>query len=302
MKIVFFGTPEIAYGCLEELINGGYDVACVVTGVDKPRGRGYKTQYSPVKKLALEKGIEVFQPSSLRDIEVQNRLKSYNADIFITCAYGKIFPPEVLNIPPMGCINVHASLLPAYRGAAPIYRALLNGEKAGGVTIMYMDEGMDTGDIALIRATEIPEDMDYSGYYNALTGLGRKALTEFLEKAKKGEATRIKQDHSKATYAPKLEKEETLLDFNDTAENIYNKIRALTPNPCAYTLLGGKRCKIHKAFRGESSGGFKPGEIIKADRTGIEIAASDKSIIITELQPEGRGKMNVTAFLAGNKL
>jgi methionyl-tRNA formyltransferase len=302
MRIVFFGTPEIAYGCLEELLDKGYNVVAAVTGTDKPQGRGYKVDISPVKRLALERGVEVYQPDSLRKPEVWDKLKEYNADIFITCAYGKIFPAQVLSIPPMGCVNVHASLLPAYRGASPIYRAIMNGDKVGGVTIMYMDEGMDTGDIALTKEMEIPRDMDFGSYYNAITSLGRAALTEYLEKAKAGEVVRRKQDHSKATYAPKIEKEETVLDFNDTAENIYNKIRGLSPTPCAYTTLGGKRCKIYKALLGESNCGKQPGDIIKADKTGIEVACNDKSVIITDLQPEGKNKMTAAAFLAGNKL
>ncbi|MDD4124270.1 MAG: methionyl-tRNA formyltransferase [Eubacteriales bacterium] len=302
MRIVFFGTPEIAQGCLEELLDGGYNVVCVVTRADKPKGRGYKTEYSPVKKLALERGIETFQPVSLRNEEARVRLSENSADIFITCAYGRIFPSEILAIPPMGCVNVHASLLPAYRGASPINRTIMNGEKTGGVTIMYMDEGIDTGDMILKRSMEIPDDMDFGGYYEALTDLGRKALREFFVLAEKGIINREKQDDTAATYAPKVEKEETPLDFSDTAEHIYNKIRGLCPVPCAHMMLAGKRCKIYKAVRGKLCDNIIPGTILKADKNGIEIACGDNSIIITELQPDGKAKMTAAAFTAGNKV
>jgi methionyl-tRNA formyltransferase len=176
----------------------------------------------------------------------------------------------------------------------------MNGDKTGGITIMYMDEGMDTGDMILKMPMEIPDDMDFGSYYQALTALGRRALKKFLELAEKGNFSREKQDETRATYAPKVEKEEELLDFNNTAEHIYNKIRGFSPSPCAYTTITGKRCKIYKAVRGISSG--VPGSVIKADKNGIEIACSDKSIIITELQPEGKNKMTAAAFIAGNRV
>ncbi len=302
MRIVFFGTPEIARGCLEELIDGGYEVVCAVTRADKPQGRGLKIEYSPVKRLALERGIELYQPAGLKNDEVRARLAAFGADMFVTCAYGRIFPPDILAMPPSGCINVHASLLPAYRGASPINRALLNGEKTGGVTIMYMDEGIDTGDMILKKSMEIPDDMDFGEYYAALTALGRKALREFFAFAEKGSFNREKQDDASASYAPKVEKAETYINFNDSAERIYNKIRALSPSPCSRTALAGKECKLYKAVKGNSSGGQNPGMVVKADKNGIEIACADKSIIITELQPEGKNRMTSSAFIAGNRI
>ncbi len=300
MKAVFFGTPDIASACLERLIAVGVDVIYVVTRADKPKGRGYKVEFSPVKQTALDHNIPVYQPATLRDGEAFELLSSLGADVFITVAYGRILPPDILAIPPMGCINMHASLLPYLRGASPINRAIMNGDKTGGVTVMYMDEGMDTGDIVLQKTVDIPDDMDFGTYYDVITNLGCDALEEYVKIASNGEVTRTPQDHSLATYAPKVEKEETLLDFNDSRENVYNKIRGLSPSPCAYTFLAGKRVKIHKAVKGDGKG--EPGSVISASKRGIEIAVSDGSIIITSLQPEGKGVMASQAFLAGNKV
>lgn len=300
MKAVFFGTPEIAASCLEELLNIGVEIVCVVTRADKPQGRGYKMDYSPVKKLALEKQLRIYQPNGLRNQEAQAFLASLGADVFFTVAYGRIFPKEVLDIPPMGCVNVHASLLPYLRGASPINRAIINGDTHGGVTIMFMDEGVDTGDTVLTKETDIPYDMDFGTYYGVITDLGRKALADFVPMLENGAFTRTKQDHSKATFAPKVEKEETLLDFTLSSTSVYNKIRGLSPAPCAYTFFGGKRCKIYKANPGDGNG--EAGTVIRADKNGIEVACGDKSIIITQLQPEGKSVMEAKAFLAGNKV
>ena len=300
MKAVFFGTPDIASACLERLIAVGVDVIYAVTRADKPKGRGYKVEFSPVKQTALDHGIPVYQPATLRTGEAFELLSSLGADVFITVAYGRILPPDILAIPPMGCINMHASLLPSLRGASPISRAIMNGDKVGGVTVMYMDEGLDTGDIVLQKTVDIPEDMDFGTYYDVITNLGCDALEDYVNLAANGAVTRTPQDHTNATYAAKVEKEETLLDFGDDTDSLYNKIRGLCPAPCAYTYLAGKRVKVYKAEKGSGSG--RPGSILAANKKGIEIASSNGSIIITELQPEGKGRMTASAFLAGNKV
>lgn len=300
MKAVFFGTPDIASACLERLIAVGVDVIYAVTRADKPKGRGYKVEFSPVKQTALDHGIPVYQPATLRNGEAFELLSSLGADVFITVAYGRILPPDILAIPPMGCINMHASLLPSLRGASPINRAIMNGDKVGGVTVMYMDEGLDTGDIVLQKTVDIPEDMDFGTYYDVITNLGCDALEDYVNLAANGAVTRTPQDHTNATYAAKVEKEETLLDFGDDTDSLYNKIRGLCPAPCAYTYLAGKRVKVYKAEKGSGSG--RPGSILAANKKGIEIASSNGSIIITELQPEGKGRMTASAFLAGNKV
>ncbi|MBO4500931.1 MAG: methionyl-tRNA formyltransferase [Clostridia bacterium] len=326
MKAVFFGTPEIASECLKRLVKTDAEVIYAVTAPDKPKGRGYKLESSEVKKTAIELGIPVYQPASLRTEETQAFLRSLGADVFITAAYGKIFPPEVLSIPPMGCVNVHASLLPRYRGASPINRAIMNGETLGGVTIMYMDEGMDTGDIILTKAAPIPYDMDFGAYYALVTSLGCDALEDYVNLAKSGKVSRIKQNNDLATYAPKVEKEETQIDFAKPAHAVYNLIRGLCPAPGAYTFLAGKRVKIYKAklthLNGQPYSKYccadranafaelavndrisgEPGEILFADKRGICIACGVGSVVLTELQPEGKGRMSAQAFLAGNKV
>lgn len=326
MKAVFFGTPEIAEACLRRLVDTGTQVLCVVTAPDKPKGRGYKLEPSAVKKAALELGLPVYQPATLRTEEARETLASFGADVFITAAYGKIFPPEVLSIPPMGCVNVHASLLPMLRGASPINRAIINGDTLGGVTIMYMNEGMDTGDIILIKTAVIPYDMDFGAYYEMVTKLGCDALEDYVNLTSEGPVGHIKQNNDLATYAPKVEKEETQIDFTKPVCDVYNLIRGLCPSPGAYTFLAGKRVKVFKAkfahsegqpypkhYFDDRSGAFvelaagdrssgEPGEILFADKRGICIACGAGAIVITELQPEGKGRMTAQAFLAGNKV
>lgn len=301
MKIVFFGTPEFASEALERILNDGYEVCTVVTRADKPKGRGNNLASSPVKALALSRGIEVFQPATLRSDEVIGYLRSKNADLFITAAYGRIFPKEILEMPPLGCVNIHASLLPSLRGASPINRAIINGDTLGGVTVMYMDEGIDTGDIVLKKITEIPQEIYFDEYYKTLTSLGCDAISEFLSLLSSGaEIPRTPQDSTFASYADKIEKADEILDFSDTAENVYNKIRGLSPSPCTYTFLGNKRVKVFKALLSDSQG--EEGKVLRADKNGIEIACRHGSVILTELQPENKSRMPASAFLAGNKI
>ncbi|MDL2287153.1 methionyl-tRNA formyltransferase [Eubacteriales bacterium OttesenSCG-928-G02] len=301
MKIIFFGTPEFAYDLLKALIDNGYDISLVVTRADKPKGRGYKTVFSPVKALALENNIKIYQPESLRTEEAYEILKAEQADIFITAAYGRIFPKNILDLPPLGCINIHASLLPKLRGSSPINRAIINGDTKGGITIMKMDEGVDTGDILLQEAIDIPAEMYFDEYYNAMGALGGKLILQYLKALQSNtNIINIKQDEALATFAPKVEKHETELDFNKPCKEVYNKIRGLSPTPCAFTYLNQKRVKIFKCRLGTSSA--VPGEVVKADKNGIEIACADGSIIITELQPDGKKRMDAAAFISGNRI
>jgi len=300
LKIVFFGTPEIAAGVLEAVLDSGNDVCLVVTRADKPKGRGNKIVFSPVKELALSRGIETFQPTTLKDAEVQQKLASMNANLFLTVAYGRIFPKEVLDMPPMGCINIHASLLPKLRGASPINRALINGDTVGGVTVMRMDEGVDTGDMLLVKSTPIPDDMYFDEYYALITKLGAEAACEYLKLAIEGTVKPISQQHELATHADKITKEDEQLDFSLPCKAVFDRIRGLSPDPCAHTLLAGKNVKIYKAHTANGNG--KPGEVISASKAGIEIACGEGSVVITELQPESKGRMPASAFIAGNKV
>lgn len=299
MRIVFMGTPEFAAVALKALIDDGQDIALVVSQPDKPKGRGYQLEQSEVKKLALANGIEVITPKTLKDESVQDKLRSVKADLFIVAAFGKILPKAVLDIPPIGCINIHASLLPCLRGAAPIQRAIIEGYCKGGITIMYMDEGIDTGDIILQEELEIPCCMTAGEYHDKMAELGGKAIIKFMRCAEKGCIPRIKQDDSKATYAKKIEKNDCLVDFLLTAEETCNQIRGLSPYPCAFTFLCGKRIKVFSAYKGNGSG--MPGTILSAGKDGIEVACAKGSIFITELCAEGKGRMTALDYMRGNK-
>ena len=296
MKIVFMGTPEFACAALQALLDDGQDVALVLTQPDKPKGRGYALTPSPVKVLAQDAGLRVETPSTLRTPEAEELLRSIGADLFVVAAYGKILPASILHIPPMGCVNVHASLLPAWRGAAPIQRAVLNGDRVGGVTMMYMDEGLDTGDIILQRSMEIPPEMTGGDYHDAMALLGGEALREFLRLAESGSIPRRPQEGD-FTYAAKIEKADQLVTFRETAEQTHNRIRAMAPAPSAYSFLNGKRVKLHASHTGSGSG--EPGEILSAGKDGIEVACGEGSVLLTVLQPEGKGKMDAASFWNG---
>lgn len=298
-KIVFMGTPAYAATALEALIADGQEIALVVSQPDKPKGRGYQLESSEVKNLALKHGIEVITPHTLRDEAVQEKLRSVGAELFIIAAYGKILPKAVLDIPPMGCINIHASLLPSLRGAAPINRAIMEGHTHGGITIMYMDEGIDTGDIILQEEMQIPAEMNYGEFHDEMAILGGKAILRFLRLAESGSIPRTKQEDSNSTYAKKIEKCDCLVDFTLTAKQTINLIRGLSPSPCVYGFLCGKRIKIVKALEGNSTG--LPGVVLSAGKNGIEVACKEGSIFITELCSEGKGKMTAEQYLCGNK-
>ncbi|MBO5403185.1 MAG: methionyl-tRNA formyltransferase [Clostridia bacterium] len=299
MRVVFMGTPEFALTSLKAIYDAGHDIALVVSQPDKPSGRGYALTPSPVKKFALEKGIEVVTPASMRTEEADRLLRSVNADVFVVAAFGKILPQNILDIPPHGCICVHASLLPALRGAAPINRAVMEGHDKGGITIMYMDAGIDTGDIILQRAIPIPEDMTAGEYHDKMAVLGGELITEYLSLAEKGLVTRTPQTEDGASYANKIDKKEAYEDFSRSARETHNRIRGLAPYPAAYALLNGKRIKLFASSVSDGCGA--PGTVLSTEK-GIEIACGEGSVIITALQPEGKGKMDAQSFLRGNSV
>ncbi len=296
MKIVFMGTPSFAVSALRALVEDGQDIALVLTQPDKPKGRGYELSPSDVKTYALAQGLQVETPPTLRNPEAVTLLQSVGADLFVVAAYGKLLPESILRLPPLGCVNVHASLLPAWRGAAPIQRAVMNGDQIGGVTMMYMDAGLDTGDIILQKSMEIPEEMTAGEYHDALAALGAEALTAFLRLAESGQIPRKKQDGD-STYAEKIGKEDLYVSFKESAAQTHNRIRALSPAPCAYCMLRGKRVKLHRSQISDGCG--EPGQVLSAGKSGIEVACSKGSVIITALQPEGKGKMDAASFLNG---
>ena len=299
MRIVFMGTPDFALTALEAIYQAGHDIALVVSQPDKPSGRGYVLTPSPVKKFALEKGIEVITPKTMRDEETANILRSVQADVFVVAAFGKILPQNILDIPPHGSVCIHASLLPALRGAAPINRAVMEGHTEGGITIMYMDAGIDTGDIILQRSIPITENMTAGEYHDEMARLGGELILEYLSLASEGKATRTPQSEEGSSYAAKIDKKEAYEDFSRSAKQTHDRIRGLAPYPGAYAVLNGKRIKFLGSF--VSNGTGAPGTVISTEN-GIEIACKEGSVTITHLQPEGKGKMDYASFLRGNSV
>ncbi len=296
-KVIFMGTPDFAVAPLKRIFEDGHRVSLVITQPDKQRGRGMAFTPSPVKAYAIEKGIPVYQPATLRDEEAQRIIKAENADYIVVAAYGKILPPEVLGAAKGGCINIHASLLPRHRGAAPINRAVMEGDTVGGVTVMQMAEGLDTGDMILVKETPISSTMTAGEYHDVLAALGADAISEFLA----GEGfVPVKQDDSLATYAAKIDKSETEVDFDTDSVSVYNKIRGLSPYPSAFAIIGGKRYKLISAKLGNGTG--VAGQVLSQTADGIEIACGTGSVLITELQAEGKRRMTAAEFLAGNRI
>lgn len=297
-KVVFMGTPDFSVPILKGLIEN-YNVIGVVTQPDKEVGRHHEVEFSPIKKVALENNIKVVQPVKIRtDFDC---VLEMNPDIIVTCAYGQIIPKEILDYPKFGCINVHASLLPKYRGGAPIHRAILNGEKETGITIMYMAEGMDDGDIISQEKVIIRDDETVGELHDELSNLGVKLLLDTLPSIFEGTNERIKQDESKMCLAKIIKKEDEIIDFDDSALNVYNKIRGLNPFPGSYAILDNKRVKIYKARIEKNNNNSIPGTIIDVLKDGIVVKTKDDSIVIEELKQEGKKKMSAKEFLNGVK-
>ena len=305
MKIVFMGTPDFAQKSLEALYNAGHEILAVVTNIDKPKGRGMKLVESPVKEYAKSKNLTIFQPEKVRkNIEFIEQIKKLEPDVICVVAYGKILPSEILEIPKLGCINVHASLLPKYRGAAPIQWAVLNGDKTTGVTTMYMDVGMDTGDMILKQEVEIGENETTGELWDRLSIIGADLLVKTLKQIEKGTAPRIKQSDD-FTMAPMLNKEISKIDWKEkTAKQIKNLVRGLNPILGAYSYLNGKKIKFWKVeVEEDTNSNQENGTVIKAnDKDGLYIKAKDGVLKIIEIQGENAKRMNANDFLRGNKI
>ena len=303
MKIMFMGTPEIAATCLKGLLDDGKEICAVVTREDKPRGRGNVMTPTPVKSLALEYGIPVYTPKTLRDGEFLSLLSDINPDLIAVVAYGKILPPEVINYTRYGCINVHVSLLPKYRGAAPMQRAIMEGESETGVTIMYMDEGLDTGDIICAESFPITDEDDFETIHDRSAEVGARLLSKTVDDIENGAATRTAQDDALATYAKKVEKEDAKIDFNLDAKTVSQRIRGVTPIPGAFAYHGGKMLKIFRVSVSEGKG--EPGEVLSVNGNGegsILVACKTGALLIKGVIPEGKGKMTAGDFVRGRKI
>ncbi|WKZ32459.1 MAG: methionyl-tRNA formyltransferase [Thermodesulfobacteriota bacterium] len=302
-KIIFMGTPLFAVPSLRALIAAGHHVLAVVTQPDKPRGRGLSPLPSPVKVLALENGIPVIEPLKLRDESFVERLRSLGPDLIAVVAYGKILPPAILSLPPKGCVNLHASLLPKYRGAAPINRAIMNGEKETGVCTMLMDEGMDTGDTLICERVPIGEDDTAEDLARTLSEKGAAALLNTVDLMVKDAVKPVPQDDSLATYAPVLKKEDGRVDWTRSGIEVKNQVRGLYPWPGAFTCRKGSLLKIHRGMAKESAApAGEPGAVLEAGKDGILVACGKGAFLITELQPENKKRMSAAEFVAGYRI
>lgn len=304
VKILFMGTPDFAETCLDALIKAGKNVVGVITQPDKKQGRGMKVAFCDVKKYAIEQGLEVYQPESLRDGAISGLLEKLSPDIIVVVAYGKILPQYVLDFPKYGCVNVHGSLLPAYRGAAPIQRAVINGDACTGITTMFMAAGMDTGDILLTERVPIGENTTTGELFDTLAECGGRLLVKTLEKIESGKITRIKQDDNLATYAEKISNEECLINFSSDAKSVHNRIRGLSPFPGAFAYLDGKIVKLYDSVcnKDESYDGI-PGKVIRADaKNGVTVGCLNGTVTIRSFKPEGKGILSAADMINGRKI
>ncbi|MDD6061135.1 MAG: methionyl-tRNA formyltransferase [Oscillospiraceae bacterium] len=299
MRVVFMGTPEFSVPCLRRLIADGHEVVGVFTQPDKPKGRGKQMTPPPVKVTATENGIPVFQPRSMRDGEALAILEQLKPDVIVVTAFGKILPKEILDYPPYGCINIHASLLPRYRGAAPIQWCVLNGETESGVTSMQMDVGLDTGDMLLKAKTPITPDMTAGELHDRLSVLGAEVLSETLSAAQMGELHPEKQDDALSNYAPMLTKELSPIDFTKSAQAVHNQIRGLSPWPAATMVLCGKKLKVHASALCGDKGGM-PGEVMENGKRLVIACGDGKCVEILTVQAEGKRAMSAAEYLRGS--
>lgn len=301
MKVVFMGTPEFAVPTLQALIDH-HQVAAVVTQPDRQRGRGKKVQFSPVKEKAAEYKIPVLQPEKARDEEFIQELETIAPDVIVVVAYGQILPERILNLPKYGCINVHGSLLPKYRGAAPIQWAVLNGEEKTGITTMYMEKGLDTGDM-IDKAEVVLDPKETAGsLHDKLMNLGADLLLETLDKLEKGTIVRTKQDDSQSCYAKMLSKEMGRMDFSRSAKELEQWIRGMNPWPSAYTTMNGKTLKIWDADVVSYEGSEEPGTVVKVTKDTIIVAAGEGALALKEIQLAGKKRMPVQAYLLGSSV
>lgn len=296
-KVIFMGTPDFSVPVLEELIKNT-NVVCVVTQPDKFVGRKSELKMPPVKEVALKNNIKVLQPIKIK--EIYEELKTFNADIIVTCAYGQIIPKSILEMCSFGAINVHASLLPKYRGGAPIHKAIINGEEKTGITIMYMDLGMDTGDIIKQEKIKIEEDDNVGTLHDKLSILGANLLIKTLPSIFNKTNDRIKQDNSLSSFAPTIKRSDELINFNKSVRDVYNQIRGLYPFPCSYFLLDGKEIKVFSA-RKTMKKSINCGTINSVEKDNISIGTKDYDIEILKIKPSGKKEMLVKDFLNGKK-
>ena len=300
MRLIFAGTPEFAAVALRDLTAAGHDIALVLTQPDRPAGRGMKLTPGAVKVVALAHGLPLFQPGSLKDTAAQQRLKAVAAEVMVVAAYGMILPQAVLDIPPSGGLNIHASLLPRWRGAAPIQRAILAGDQETGITIMQMDTGLDTGEILAKHAIPIEESDTAQTLHDKLAALGGTAIVEALNALEQGSLVLEAQDNAQATYAAKLTKEEGLVDWTKPASEITRAVRAYNPFPGAYTQWQGESLKLWKTQAIDAMG--EPGVVLGADKAGIVVACGQGALRITELQRAGGKRLAAAQFLAGGEI
>ncbi len=301
MNIVFMGTPDFAVESLKELIKN-HNVLAVISQPDKPKGRGKKLVNTPIKQFALDNGIEkIYQPEKIKDEEFIKQLESLNPDLFVVVAYGQILSEEVLSIPKYGCINVHGSLLPKYRGAAPIQWSIINGEEKTGVTIMYMEKGLDSGDMILKEEIDIDKKETYKTLHDKMSVVGARALIKAIELIETGKVDAKKQDHSQATYAPMITKEMGHINWDNTSKDIINLIRGINPMPMAYTIY---KDEIFKVSEAEEVLGYdgKIGEIVSIEKEGFVVKTKDTSVIIKEMQAKGGKRMKTSDYLRGHSI
>ncbi|SES62203.1 methionyl-tRNA formyltransferase [[Clostridium] polysaccharolyticum] len=300
MKVVFMGTPDFSVPTLQKLIEEKHEVAAVVTQPDKPKGRGKAVQFTPVKEIAVKYDIPVYQPQRIKqNKEFYEQMKQINPDVMVVVAFGQILPKEILDLPKYGCVNVHASLLPRYRGAAPIQWVILDGEKETGVTTMMMDVGLDTGDMLLKEMIPLDEKETGGSLHDKLSTIGGDLLIETLKQLEAGTITRTPQGDAESNYAKMLTKELGHIDFTKSAEELERLIRGLNPWPSAYTSLQGKTLKIWDANVVEGSQDAKPGEVFAVGKNSFTVMTGDKALEIMEMQLEGKKRMTTEAFLRG---
>ena len=302
MRVVFMGTPDIAATCLKKILADGFQVVGVYTQPDRPKNRGMRLAFSPVKEVALAHGIPVFQPENFREDADVEQLRALQPDVVAVVAYGRILPQRVLDIPPKGCINIHASVLPEYRGSAPYQWAVLDGKAQTGVTAMYLCREMDAGDMIDVAKTPIGEDETAGELLDRLAVLGADLLSVTLEKIEKGTVTATAQDSSLATYAPMLDKTMCPIDWNKTAQQVHNHVRGMNPWPVATTELGGKRFKIYATAVMQETTDAAPGTVLGLTKTGLKIACGDGVIEIRTLQAEGGKRMAAPDYFRGHPL
>ncbi|WP_223066472.1 methionyl-tRNA formyltransferase [Paenibacillus caui] len=305
MNIVFMGTPQFAVPSLEMLIEEGYRVAGVVTQPDRPQGRKKILTPTPVKEAALKHGIPVLQPQRMRAPEAVAEVVALKPDLIVTAAYGQILPKAVLELPKFGCLNVHGSLLPKYRGGAPIQRAIINGEKDTGITLMYMAEGLDTGDMIAKTVVPIEADDTSGSVFEKLSVAGAQLLREQLPLILEGRADRIPQNDAESTYAPNLSRDDEKIDWSADSESIRNRVRGLLPFAGGFTLWNGAVFKVWEVKKCEPSGkrdGQAPGTVVGLSDKGIEVQTGDGSVLLTRIQPAGKKAMDASEFLRGGQM